>query len=80
MHILFKISNIAICRDQGCQIGRPRASRTSGTSSGRECSDVRSRMSGRPVGRSVYGVKLHLLENSGERFKSLDFYADDVDA
>ena len=27
---------------QGCQIGRPRGSRTSGTSSGRERPDVRS--------------------------------------
>ena len=41
---------------------------------------VRSRTSARLVGRSVRGVKLHLLGGSGERFRPLDFYADDVDA
>ena len=38
-----------------------------------------SRTFGRPVRRSVRGVKLHLLGGSGERFRPLDFYADDVD-
>ena len=41
--------DVAMNGGEGCQIGRPRASRTSGTSSGR------------PVRCSVRGIKLHLL-------------------
>ena len=37
------------------------------------------RLERRPVGRSVHRIKLHLLGGSGERFRPLDFYADDVD-
>ena len=41
---------------------------------------VRSRTFGHPVGRSVREVKLQLLGGSGERFRLLNLYADDVDA
>ena len=41
---------------------------------------VLSRTSGRPVGRSVRGIKLHLHGGYGENFTPLDFYADDVAA
>ena len=41
---------------------------------------IRSRTSGRPVGRSIRRVKLHLHGGYSENFTPLDFYADDVAA